>query len=126
MANWLTDLFYKATTGKTATEIERQWDADNETLAGLNQDLYNRGLLSEDALATSTAQLASDHPETSVANDFWTGAAEGLSAEQNAVKTVLGTALWQTIKFVPWWAWVAGALVLAAELGMFKKILPHA
>lgn len=121
MANLFTDAFYKVTTGKTATQIESEWNAANETLARLNADLLARGRISQADSAVMDAHLA-DLPniDGETTDAFLQGAKEGLAAEQAAVKGTLSGFVGNALAFVPWWLWFVAAAWLAFQLGLIR------
>lgn len=131
MANWFTDLYYKATTGKSASQIEAEWQAADAALQKDNERLYAEGKLSSADMQVVQAHQMSQEVVpgqigSATADAFAQGAAEGLAAEQAAVKDAVGGVVGGVLGFVPWWLWAvaaAGGLGwLAYYTGAYKQL----
>ena len=132
MANPVTDLWFWATTGKTATAIEEETARNNEILAKRDADLIARGKWDADAQAAHRQNMETqyeywDNTGGQVAEAAGEGAIEGLETMQRAVRAGLGGvarfSLKATLGWVPWWLWIAGAAYLAFRLGLLGPAL---
>ena len=131
MANPVTDFWFWATTGKTASQIEAETARNDAILAARDADLIARGLWSDKDIRDSANQRAAEDYAANiggqVAQAAGEGAAEGLDAMQSAVKeTVTGAATFSlkaTLGWIPWWLWLVGAAYLALRLGLLAPAL---
>ena len=131
MANPVTDFWFWATTGKTASAIEAETARNNEILAKRDADLIARGVWDERARQAHEenvrAETYADNIGGQVADAAQEGALEGLDSMQSAVKDTVTSAakfsLRATLGWVPWWVWIVLAVVAAFRLGLLAPAL---
>jgi len=95
----------------------------NEQIAAQNAAAVAAGIMTQaqaDAAARSLDNPSDYRDE--IYDAFAKGAAEGLAAEQKLFKDTTTGILGGALGFIPWWAWVGGAVVLANYLGVFKGL----
>ena len=124
MANPLSDAFYWWTTGKSASQLEREMAASDKRLQELNQDALSRGLYDADTFeAAETNRLNGIvDPTFEIKAAAVEGAKEGLAEMQDAVKTGAATLVKVPLGFIPWWVWPLAALAVFGYLGGFSHL----
>lgn len=127
MAGWITDAWFKLTTGKTASQIEAETAANNEILAKRDADLVARGVWDAKAQEARRENAQAEweywnNTSDQLAAAAAEGAREGLDAMQASVKDTITSAttfsLRAVLGFIPWWLWLAAAGYLAFRLGL--------
>ena len=106
----------------TGKEQKRAADL-NAQLQQLNAQKLASGEWTPEQTARANANL--DDPSTyrsQVGEAFVQGAAEGLAAEQAAVKGAATGLVTSAAGFLPWWVWVGGLGYVAWYLGLFTGI----
>lgn len=131
MANWITDAWFKVTTGKSASQIEAETARNNEILAARDADLIARGVWDQRAQKAHEenvrAETYSEDIGGQVTSAAQEGALEGLDKMQSAVKDTVTSAtafsLRATLGWVPWWVWILAGLYAAFQLGLLTPAL---
>lgn len=131
MAGWITDAWFKLTTGKTASDIEAETAKNNAILAARDADLIQRGIWDKQAQQqhweNTQRETYAENTGGQIFEAAKEGAVEGLDAMQTAVKdTVTGAttfSLRSVFGFVPWWVWILGLGYVAFRLGLLTPAL---
>lgn len=132
---WYNPLSWSAFTGVDLdAEAKRRAELEAWETA-LDEKAAERGIWDEQAQEVHRRQQAIDAAAYGSGSDyagqvndaFVEGAQEGLADMQTGVKDTLTGGLAFSVKgvlgFVPWWAWLAGAIYLAWRGGFLAKLI---
>lgn len=144
MANWITDLFWKVTTGGTATQAEERGEELDSIIEEQNRIRRERGEEYERQAkeAADNKEPIPDRPagawtvdeyDRAEANRIynatedadkatWGAAAEGAAAGLDKAKSAANSILSGTLKIVPWPVWAAVGIYLALQTGILFKL----
>lgn len=119
--SWLPDWL----TGFDREEYEKGLEADRKNRE-ITEDLHNRRLISDtdyQAALDNYDAAAEYDPDEDISNAFSQGFDEGADNIRNFLGDTINTTVGTPFKLIPWQVWLAGALYLAWQLGLFKGLV---
>jgi hypothetical protein len=115
-----------------STIIDACYPGESERAADLerrNRELNDRrvamGRITREQAAAQEARFNADDPSTwdrEIAQAFLEGAGDGLSCFPDTFRNALNTAAGWSLRFVPWWVWVAAGVAVLQYLGVFDGL----
>lgn len=116
MWGWAEKLF----TGYSSEELQTESDALDDKLAKVNQDALDRGAITPEIYAQTSANISAGRidAEGEISDAFAEGWQEGIANERKFI----GDAVTFPLKFIDWRIWVLGALVLLVYMGGWARL----